>query len=416
MKYVIKGGKRLEGEVIISGNKNSVLPCMAAALLTEEKVVLENVPEISDVKTFLRIFDKLGVSFKKEGSSLSIQAEEIKETSLPDDEVVALRASVLLAGPILARKGKVTFHFPGGDVIGRRSIDIHLDGFKALGISTKNEDTKFKLEGSIKKDCRVFLEEASVTATENLILASVVGENSIEIRNCASEPHVVDLCNLLIAMGAKIAGVGSDKLNITGVDRLRGTSFKIGCDYIEVATYAIAAFITGGKVKIKCDLSTDLDPIMVVLNKFGVDLEKMEDGFLVKSGQIHSVPVIKTNLWPGFPTDLMSAVIVLATQANGVTLCHDWMYESRMFFVDKLISMGANITIADPHRVLVYGPSRLRGKEVETPDIRAGMALILAALVAEGETTVHKVELIERGYEDVLGKLKSLGASITASP
>ena len=412
MKYVIKGGKRLSGEVSISGNKNSVLPCMAAALLTDEKVVFENVPEISDVKIFLRIFDKLGVSFKKEGSNLSIQAEEIKETNLPDDEVVALRSSVLLAGPILARKGKVTFHFPGGDVIGRRSINIHLDGFKALGISNKNEGTKFKLEGKVKKDCKIFLEEASVTATENLILTSVLGESSIEIRNCASEPHVVDLCNLLIAMGAKIAGVGTDKLNIIGVDRLHGTSFKIGCDYIEVATYAIAAFITGGKVKIKCDLNTDLDPIMVVLNKFGIYLEEGGDGFLVKSREINSVPVIKTIFWPGFPKDLMSAVIVLATQAGGATLCHDWMYESRMFFVDKLISMGANITIADPHRVLVYGPSRLRGKEVETPDIRAGMALILAALVAEGETTVHKVELIERGYEDVLSKLKFLGASI----
>lgn len=412
MQYKIKGGKKLNGEIFISGNKNSILPCMAAALLSSEEVILENVPDITDVKTFLKIFDNLGVSFKREGNTLSIKAEKIEKTDLPDKEVTTLRASVLMAGPILSRRGKVTFHFPGGDVIGRRSINVHLEGFKALGISARNEETKFKLEGSVKNNSKIFLEEASVTATENLILASVVGTNTVEIRNCASEPHILDLCHLLIQMGAKISGVGTDTILITGVAKLHGTNFKIGCDGIEVATYAIASFITGGRLQIKCDPNIDLEPIMIVLNKFGLYLENMENGFLVKAGPIKAVPVIKTNLWPGFPTDLMSAVIVLASQANGVTLCHDWMYESRMFFVDKLISMGANITIADPHRVLVYGPSKLIGREVETPDIRAGMALVLAALVADGETIINKVELIERGYEDVKGKLASLGALI----
>ncbi len=413
MRYIIKGSKKLKGEVSISGSKNSILPCLAATLLTSEEIVLENVPRISDVEIFLKIFDKLGIETIKEDQTLKIKAAKIRQTALPDDLVMALRASVLLVGPILAREGKINFHYPGGDVIGRRSLNTHLQGFKALGVSVKQKDLKFTLEKrGVKKDAKIFLEEASVTATENLILASVLGKGSVQIRNAAKEPHVQDLCNMLLQMGAKIKGVGTDTLEITGVTKLHGTNFKIGCDYIEVITYAIAAFITGGIIKIKCDPTLDLKSMTTILEKFGLKLTTAEDGFLVNPGKILSVPAVKTNLWPGFPTDLMSAVIVLATQAEGVTLCHDWMYESRMFFVDKLISMGANITIADPHRVLVYGPSQLHGRVVDTPDIRAGMALVLAALVAKGETTINKVELIERGYEDVVGKLKSLGVDI----
>lgn len=419
MKYKIVGGKKLSGEVNISGNKNSILPCMAAALLTEDEVTLENVPEIYDVEIFLKIFDQLGISFNKVGQILKIKANKIKSTNLPDDLVLKLRASILLVGPILAREGKVSFHYPGGDVIGRRSIQFHIDGFKKLGVSIKSKDLHFDLlshehPGSVE----IFLEEASVTATENLILASVLkkhtvlGSGVISIRNAATEPHVRDLCKMLISMGAKIDGLNTDTLSITGVNKLSGTKFKIGCDYIEVATYAIAAFITGGSVKIICDPNLDLLPMTAVLEKFGLKLEKKDFGFRVNSAPIQAVEKIVTSPWPGFPTDLMSTSVVLATQAKGVTLCHDWMYESRMFFVDKLISMGANITIADPHRVLVSGPSKLHGRIVDTPDIRAGMALVLAALVAEGETIINKVELIERGYENVAGKLKSLGVVI----
>lgn len=413
MKYVIHGGKRLSGEVTISGNKNSILPCMAASLLTGEEVILDNVPDISDVTVFLEIFKKLGVKYERNGHTLKIKAEKIKSSSLPNDLVTKLRASILFAGSLLSRKGSVSFNYPGGDVIGRRSLDSHLNGFRKLGVSVIQADLKFSLEKKkFKNSAEIFLEEASVTATENLILASVLGNNNVVIRNAATEPHVVDLCQMLLSMEAKVDGVGTDTLKITGVPKLNGTKFKIGYDYIEVATYAIASFITGGRVEIVC-ASLDLMPITIVLEKFGIKFIQTERGFLVNPGKISAVASVKTNLWPGFPTDLMSAVIVLATKARGVTLCHDWMYESRMFFVDKLISMGANITIADPHRVLVYGPSKLHGRVVDTPDIRAGMALVLAALVADGQTSINKVELIERGYEDVVGKLKSLGADIS---
>jgi UDP-N-acetylglucosamine 1-carboxyvinyltransferase len=357
-----------------------------------------------------QIFDELGVKYKRVEKTVIINSGEIKKSSIPDDLAIKLRASILLAGPLLSRVGKVSFHFPGGDVIGRRTITPHLKGFKSLGFSIKENDLKFDLSG-VAKSADIFLEEASVMATENLVLASVLGNSKIKIRNCASEPHVQDLCNLLLNMGAKIAGIGTDTLIITGVPKLNGAKFKIGCDYIEVATYAIAAAITKGEIKIKSEVC-DLDPIMVELNKFGVKISVEKNGYLVKPNDISSASKVITNIWPGFPTDLMSVVIVLATQAKGMTLCHDWMYESRMFFVDKLISMGANIVVADPHRVLVYGPTKLHSRVVDTPDIRAGMALVLAALVAEGETTINNVELIGRGYEDVAKKLRSLGASI----
>lgn len=410
MQYKITGGKKLSGEISVSGNKNSILPCLSAALLTEEEVILENVPEISDVEIFLKIFDELGVSHKRVDKSIIINAGKIEKSSIPDNLATKLRASILLAGPILSRLGKVEFHFPGGDVIGRRTIEPHIKGFKSLGFSVETEDLKFNISG-VAKSVEIFLEEASVMATENLILASVLGNSEVSLRNCASEPHVQDLCNLLISMGGKIEGVGSDTIKITGVPKLNGTKFRIGCDYIEIATYAVAAAITGGNIKIKSD-TCDLEPILVELDKFGVNISQKDGSYLVEESKIIAAPKVITNIWPGFPTDLMSVVIVLATQADGVTLCHDWMYESRMFFVDKLISMGANITIADPHRVLVNGPTKLHGRVVDTPDIRAGMALVLAALVADGETTINKVELIERGYEDVVGKLSSLGADI----
>jgi UDP-N-acetylglucosamine 1-carboxyvinyltransferase len=243
-------------------------------------------------------------------------------------------------------------------------------------------------------------------------MASSLGEGFVTIRNCPSEPQITDLCNMLNSMGAKIEGVGTDTLRIEGVSHLTGTTFRVVDDYLEIGTYAIAAAITGGNLKINCDPNIDLEPIMVVLRKFGLDLEMQKDGFKLKYGEIKSVEKVVTNIWPGFPTDLMSAVIVLATKAKGVTLCHDWMYESRMFFVDKLISMGAHITIADPHRVVIYGPTQLHSRDLDTPDIRAGMALLLAALISEGESTINKANLIERGYEDPVGKLKSLGAQI----
>lgn len=417
-KYLIEGGVKLKGTVKISGNKNSILPCLAASLLTEEKLILKNVPKITDVEVFLQILKILGVDSSYTDHTISLEGKGLKTHILPKDLVGKLRASILLVGPLLSRSGSVEFSHPGGDVVGKRSIETHMEGFKNLGFKFKNADRDYRGRQSyqVKEDQEIFLDEPSVTATENMILASVIGNRTVTIKYCAMEPHVVDLCKLLSLMGAKIKGVGTQTLIIKGVEKLKGAEFSIGSDYIEMGTYAVASVITEGEVQIQNCTLTDLEPILFPLKKMGVSISTEDKNgriIKVKRGQLKSLPKLSTNVWPGFPTDLMSAMIVLATQAKGVTLCHDWMYESRMFFVDKLISMGAHITIADPHRVLVYGPTKLYGRELETPDIRAGMAMVLAALIAKGESVINRAELIERGYENVVEKLSSLGAKIS---
>lgn len=414
MKYIIEGGNRLRGAVRISGNKNSVFPCIAASLLTSDEVVLKNMPRITDSEVMIEILQQIGILVSQKGNNtLTIKVNELKNT-LPQDLVTKLRGSIVLVGAILARLGNVNFYHPGGDVIGRRSIDVHLEGFRKLGVSSEENGLQFILtsQKTLEKEEKIFLKEASVTGTENIILYCALSDGMVSVKNCASEPSVVDLCRMLIQMGAKIEGVGTDALVIQGVKKLRGTRFRLGDDPIEIGTYAIAAALTKGSLQIICSSEVDMDPILLVLEEFGIDLQKNHQGFVVELHNLKSAKKVKTNLWPGFPTDLMSAVIVLATQVKGETLCHDWMYESRMFFVDKLISMGANITIADPHRVLVYGPSKLQGREMDSPDIRAGMAMVLAALSASGKSVIHGAELIERGYEDVVGKLLKLGAQI----
>lgn len=415
MKYKIVGGKKLSGKISVSGNKNSVFPCVAASLLTKEEVILENISSITDTEVLIQILKKIGVAVRQKGSNLFIKAEEIHQTTLPRDLMTKLRGSMVLVGALLARAGKVHFFHPGGDVIGRRSIDTHLEGMRQLGASLKREDVEFSLtlpSESKHNDCKIFLSEASVTACEGLILAASLGKRKVILKNCPKEPHIVDLCKMLLQMGAEIGGVGTDTLQINGVEKLKGTKFKIGIDYIELGTYAIASVITDGQITISGLDATDIDPVLIPLEKFGIKFERIDNGITATYDKLRSVPKLTTNIWPGFPTDLMSVAIVLATQSRGMTLCHDWMYESRMFFVDKLISMGAQITLADPHRCLVYGPTRLHGRDLSTPDIRAGMALVLAALLARGTSIIHQAELIERGYEDVLGKLKSLGAQI----
>lgn len=415
MRYIINGGHKLEGTVRISGNKNSIFPCVAAALLTNSEVILENIPDLLDTEVLIQILKKIGVDVEKKQSSLTIKASKIYSFHLPEDLMVKLRGAIVLAGAILGRFGKVNFYHPGGDIIGRRSIETHLLGFKALGASFKESNSKLTLSfiQDLKvDDADIFLGEASVTATENLILASVLGKRLVVLRNCAKEPHVVDLCKMLLKMGAKIEGVGTDTLKITAVDKLSGAKFRIGVDFVEVGTYIVAAAITGGKLRIEGIDETFLGPVLVPFRSFGIKMENQNCSIIVYPSKLKSIPKLMTNIWPGFPTDLMSVATVLATQSKGVTLCHDWMYEGRMFFTDKLITMGAKITLADPHRVLVYGPSKLRGRALETPDIRAGMALVMAALVAKGKSIINQAELIERGYENVAPKLKALGADI----
>lgn len=415
-KYVISGGNQLKGNVRISGNKNSILPCLAATLLTEEKVTLKNVPIIRDVGVSLQILQALGAQTTAEGHEVSVEAKKINQSELPKELVAKLRASILFVGPLLARLNQVTFSHPGGDIIGRRSIEPHLDGFRTLGYKFRVRSGGSEYHGYShilnKEVAEVFLEEASVTATENLLLGCALHPSVIILRNCAEEPHIVDLCNLLSAMGVKIQGVGSSTLTIQGAKKLSGCEFTIGPDYVELGTYAIAAAVTKGEIFAEnCSLK-GLEPLVYPLVKMGLRFEEKSGGVMLSAKRIIPHQKIHTNIWPGFPTDVMSLAIVLATQARGVTLCHDWMYENRMFFVDKLIGMGAHITIADPHRVLVYGPTKLYGRDLESPDIRAGMAMVLAALIAQGESIIHRAELIERGYENVVETLLSLGAQI----
>ncbi len=414
MRYILQGGKKLTGQIQISGNKNAVFPTVAASLMTEEEVILENVPQIRDTEVLIQIIKKLGVKVRQEGSSVYIQASQLHGGSLSEELVTRLRGSIVLVGSLLGRLGRVSFRHPGGDIIGRRSIETHLEGFKALGIDIKRSDLKYSLHAqeAATDDVGFFLPEASVTATQNLVLFSVLGKRTITLKNCPKEPQIADLCKLLLQMGADIEGVGTDTLIIKGVEKLNGTKFRLGIDYIELGTYAIAAAVTGGKITLKGLDNTDLDPVLLPLKRFGIEMDREGTQITFSANKLKSVPKLLTNIWPGFPTDMMSVAIVLATQSKGVTLCHDWMYESRMFFVDKLITMGANITLADPHRVFVYGPTKLRGRELDTPDIRAGMALVLAALAARGKSIIHRAELIERGYEGVAAKLRSLGAQI----
>lgn len=413
-KYIINGGNKLNGRIRISGNKNEVLPCMAAALLTDQPVTLTNIPNISDVAVLVSLLESLGSKVTLGDHSLTIHTPKITKTELAEELTRKLRASVLLAGPLLARSHNVTIHHPGGDVIGIRSLESHWQGFQALGYQFKKSDQRYDLKrrDAHQGQVEIFMEEASVTAAENLIICCCLQKGTTIIRNTPEEPHVTNLCRMLKQMGAKITGEGTSCITIEGVNTLSGTEFEIGADFIEIGTYAIAAAITGGKVELtNCSLQ-NLEPIIYPLQKMGINFVTRADHIEVTAKKLKAVSKLHTNIWPGFPTDLMSVMIVLATQSQGVSLLHDWMYESRMFFVDKIISMGANITIADPHRVVVFGPTRLSARNMDSPDIRAGVALVLAALVAKGTSTINHAELIERGYENVVGNLSQLGADI----
>lgn len=415
-KYLIEGGTVLKGTVRIGGNKNAVLPCLAAALLTDKPVTLHNVPDISDVSVMLDLLKYLGVVVERSTDTITVTAEKITTSDLPEELISKLRASILLIGPLLARTGKVTFSYPGGDVIGKRSIHTHLEGMEAMGYHFDPFDQNRSHNGHRTKSPEsvdFFLDEASVTATENLIMAAALGTADITLRNCAQEPHVVDLCNLLVAMGSSIEGIGQSNLKIKGGQTLKGAEYSIGPDFTEMGTYAIAAAMTQGEITMTNCTLTNMEPVTRHLERMGIEFKQHSEGIVVSCKSIKPVAKLHTNIWPGFPPDLMSPMIALGTKAHGVSLFHDWMYESRMFFVDKLISMGANITIADPHRVVVYGPTKLYGRNMDTPDIRAGMALMLAALVAKGQSVINRAELIERGYQNVVEQLNSLGANIT---
>lgn len=387
---------------------------MAACLLTDKPCVLTNVPKIGDVLVLGEILKRIGVKIEGLGTStLKIWAQDVKSFHLPPDLVTRLRASIVLMGPLLARLGKILMLHPGGCLIGKRAVGTHFDALSALGAKIFVGKENYRATLKTPHPADIFLDEASVTATENaLMLAStILGKTTVS--DAACEPHVEELCFFLEEMGARIEGAGTNLLTIKGAKKLSGVKHRVWPDHIDVGTWAIGAAVTQGEIEILDIRPKDLRMILLYLSRFGVKFSLKKKSLKVSPSKLYAPSGrIQTRPWPGFPTDLMSPLVVLATQAKGITLCHDWMFENRMFFVDKLVAMGANVVFCDPHRVLVSGPTKLSGRELESPDIRAGMALILAALCASGKSKIGRVELVERGYEEAEERLKKLGAKI----
>jgi UDP-N-acetylglucosamine 1-carboxyvinyltransferase len=419
-EYHINGGVPLNGKIRVSGNKNAALPCIAAAILTDEPVVLRNVPDIEDVRVMLDVFNTLGGEVTKlQPNVYRLHLHDIKTSEIPEEQAKKIRASILFAGPLLARTGKAVLPPPGGDVIGRRRLDTHFLVLTELGSKVKiGENFKFSAKTLTGTD--IFLDEASVTATENAIMAAVLAKGKTILTNAASEPHVQDLCRMLVTMGAQIEGIGSNILNITGVKKLSGCEFEIGSDFMEVGSFIGLAAVTGGDLYIEGARREDMRPAKIAFGKLGIVWTHEGNIIHVPKNQSMEVnhdlggmiPKIDDAPWPGFPPDLVSIVIVVATQIKGTVLIHEKMYESRMFFVDKLIGMGARIVLCDPHRAVVSGPAKLHGCELTSPDVRAGMAMLIAAMCAEGKSVIRNVYQIERGYEQLAERLSLLGARI----
>jgi UDP-N-acetylglucosamine 1-carboxyvinyltransferase len=419
--FVIKGGQPLCGTIQPTGNKNGALPIIAAALLADAPVLLRNVPHIRDVETMLQLVASTGAEVTEPAANtVRIDPRNLRHTSLDPRLCANIRGSVLLAAPLLARTGRCVLPSPGGDGIGRRRLDTHLLAFRALGVHASFERGGLELEVNRLRGAQMFLDEASVTATENTVIASVLAEGETIIGNAACEPHVQDLCRFLNALGARITGVGSNRLSISGVERLSGGEYTIGPDHIEVGSFIGLAVVTGGELVIDGVIPDDLRPIGVGFSRLGVRWEQEGASLRVPRDQelvVHddlgaAIPKIDDGPWPAFPADLTSIALAIATQARGTLLIFEKMFENRLFFVDKLVGMGARIILCDPHRAVVSGPSRLYGDHMESPDIRAGMALLLAALAADGESVIGNVGQIDRGYERIDERLRQLGANI----
>jgi UDP-N-acetylglucosamine 1-carboxyvinyltransferase len=421
--FVIEGGHRLAGSVKPSGNKNAVLPLLAAALLTDKQLVLRNSPDIGDVRTKLALLEHLGVRVERpEAHTLALCAAALTPTE-PDPSLCRkIRTSTLLAGPLLARFGFARLPRPGGDTIGRRRLDTHLLALSALGASVEVTSREYAFRASGLRGADIFLDEMSVTGTEHAILAAVMAEGHTTIGNAASEPHVQDVCRCLNAMGARIEGIGTNVLEIEGVGELGGADYPIGPDFMEVGALIGLAAITGSELRIMGAHPRDHRMTRIVFGKLGVTWHCEGEDIIVPSGQelrvqedIHgAIPKIDSSPWPGFNPDLLSTALVVATQATGTVLIHEKMFESRLFFVDRLIGMGARIVLCDPHRAVVVGPSQLYGEPdgLPSPDIRAGMALLLAALCAKGRSVIYNIGQIDRGYERIEERLAALGARI----
>ena len=422
-KFVIEGGRPLSGTVVPAGNKNGALPALAASLLTEQEVVVRNVPRIKDVETMLALLERLGVKVEwREDHVVALKAENVSSSEV--DRVLSerIRASFLCAGPLLARLGRVQMPPPGGDVIGRRRLDPHLDAFRALGAvvdSTRSSYTIVAPRGGLRA-CDFFMDEPSVMGTENALMAAALTPGTTVIHNAASEPHVQDLARMLLQMGARIEGIGSNVLIIEGQSELGGADYTIGPDYIEVGSFVALAAVTGGELRVKDVNRDDLRMTRLIFERLGCRMEYDGDDLIVPSGQRlrvendegDAIAKIDDGPWPAFPADLTSIALALATQSDGLVLIFEKMFENRLFFVDKLVSMGARVLLCDPHRAVVSGPSRLHGEKMESPDIRAGMAMLIAALCAEGRSEIGNIRQIDRGYERIDERLRALGAQI----
>ena len=419
-QYRIEGGFPLRGTVRASGNKNAALPCIAAALLTDDTVILRNVPDIEDVQVMFSVFCALGGEVKMIApNEYTLQTVNLIRSDVPVEQAKKIRASILFAGPLLARTGKAILPPPGGDVIGRRRLDTHFLALTELGARV-DIDGVFIFTAASLSGADIFLDEASVTATENAIMAAVLANGNTVLTNAASEPHVQDLCHMLVSMGARIEGIGSNILRIEGVRKLGGCEFELGADFMEVGSFIGLAAATRGEIIIERTRPRDLRPARIAFGKLGINWEVEGDSIRVSADQAMKVdcdlggmiPKIDDAPWPGFPPDLTSIITVVATQVEGTVLIYEKMFESRMFFVDKLITMGARIVLCDPHRAVVSGPSRLSGSELVSPDVRAGMAMVIAALCAQGSSVIKNVYQIERGYERLVERLSDLGARI----
>jgi UDP-N-acetylglucosamine 1-carboxyvinyltransferase len=421
-RFIVEGGRRLEGTIRPGGNKNAALPILAATLLTDDAVILRNLPDIQDVRVMLQILEGVGATVERlEKNVVRIQAKG-EVSANPDIELSKkIRASILLAGPLLARCGRVSVAKPGGDAIGRRRVDTHLLALEALGAQIEVSAQEYRMEARGLKGKKMFLDEASVTATENAVMAAVLADGETLIYNAAAEPHVQDLCHLLNKMGAQIEGIATNSLRIVGVDTLHGCDFYINSDHIEVGSYIGLAAVTRSELLIEDAVPEHMYAVRNMLEKLGVDIKiegknirvPREQELRVRYDIGAAVPKIDDGPWPAFPADLLSIMIIIATQAEGTVMIFEKMFESRLFFTDKLIGMGARIILCDPHRAIIVGGARLHGGEISSPDIRAGMALLLAALCAKGESTIHNVHQIDRGYERIDERLNALGARIT---
>jgi UDP-N-acetylglucosamine 1-carboxyvinyltransferase len=418
---IINGGQPLKGSIKVSGNKNAVLPMIAASLLTDEEVILHNVPNIIDVEVMLIIARNLGAEVDFTGNTVRIKSSDIKTTEIPHDLSSRIRTSLLFASPLLARCGQASLWPPGGDVIGRRRLDGHFYGLSSLGAEIDSSDVPFRMTSRKRfKGKDLFLDEASVTATEQLLIAATVAEGETIIRNAASEPHVTDLIELLTKMGADISGGGSNTIYIRGVDKLHGAEHNVVSDHIEAGSYIALAAATGGELAINGIVSRHFWMTRRVFERLGLHFELEPERIFIPGDQRmvikkdfgNSIPVISDGPWPQFPSDMMSCTIVAASQAEGTVLFFEKMFESRMYFVDRLISMGANIIVCDPHRAVISGPAQLRGTTLSSPDIRAGMAIIIAGLCAKGRSIIMNTGMIARGYENIVSKLQSIGAHI----